>query len=72
MLLNKYDVHNIYLFIIYYLINCSSSGQFLPILRGGGHQQWVFFYIYIYNLKLIFFQGNIEGFKKICNSITLL
>jgi hypothetical protein len=71
MLLKKYDVEkNSY---IDYLINYSSSDQNFQF-KGGKHktcifpqknQNWP-------SLKLIFFQINIEGFKKTCNSITIL
>jgi hypothetical protein len=53
-----------------YLIIFSSSDEFLPIWKGGNinkpkNQN-------LSNLKLMFFQNNIEGFKQFCNFSTFL
>jgi len=46
--------------------------QFKRAGAGGGHNGFFQKNSNLSNLKLIFFQSNVEGFKQFCNSVTFL
>jgi len=55
-----------------YLINFSSSDQFLPILKGAGGGGVFQNKSDFIKSKIDIFKNNIEGFKQFYNSTTLL